>query len=153
MQFPRRAVLAALTMLALSASAMAETISGGVAALDGLLGRYVVMGADGVSRVDYGRWKATGPDVDRQLFQNSIHQHFRKASINHVLPHLVRTRRKKIRTRPAELVYLCDNRPAGVIVESEAVFHGARKFDRVSRVERWTMRDRNDRDMESLLLG
>ena len=63
MQFPRRVVLAAVAVLALSASAMAETIGGGVAAFDGLLGRYVVLGGDGVSRVDYGRWKATGPDV------------------------------------------------------------------------------------------
>ena len=63
MLFPRRVVLAALAVLALSPPARTETISGGVAAFDGLLGRYVVMGGDGVSRVDYGRWKATGPDV------------------------------------------------------------------------------------------
>ena len=63
MQLQRRVILAALAVLTLSASAMAETISGGVAAFDGLLGRYVVLGGDGVSRVDYGRWKATGPDV------------------------------------------------------------------------------------------
>ena len=63
MQLQRRVILAALAVLTLSASAMGETISGGVAAFDGLLGRYVVLGGDGVSRVDYARWKGTGPDV------------------------------------------------------------------------------------------
>jgi hypothetical protein len=47
----------------MSASAVAETVGGGVAAFDSLLARYVVLGSDGVNRVDYARWKSSGPDV------------------------------------------------------------------------------------------
>ncbi len=37
------------------------------AAFDGLLQRYVSAGADGVNRVDYGRWRATVADRRRLM--------------------------------------------------------------------------------------
>jgi hypothetical protein len=63
MHFLRRGVVVGLAALTMSTSALAETIGGDIATFDGLLAHYVVMGGDGVTRVDYGRWKAASPDV------------------------------------------------------------------------------------------
>ena len=66
MMMLKQGVLAVAMTFAMATSgwakpAMADT---SLAAFDGLLGSYVTKGADGVTRVDYARWKSAGPDVE-----------------------------------------------------------------------------------------
>ncbi len=58
----KRAFLVVAVVLATGTAALSETVGQSSAAFDSLLGRYVVKGADGVTRVDYARWKGTGDD-------------------------------------------------------------------------------------------
>lgn len=51
-------VLVFATVIGVSGRAVAQSTD-----FDGLLARYVSIGSDGVNRVDYRRWKNTGPDV------------------------------------------------------------------------------------------
>ncbi len=53
-------VVAAASLLGISANAAGLAAEAGI--YDSLLQRYVVAGADGVNRVDYGRWRATTAD-------------------------------------------------------------------------------------------
>lgn len=54
-----RAVLLVATMFI---GAVRPALAADEAVFDGLLQRYVLAGADGVNRVDYGRWRATAAD-------------------------------------------------------------------------------------------
>ncbi|MEQ1698041.1 MAG: DUF547 domain-containing protein [Hyphomicrobiaceae bacterium] len=51
-----------LVVVAFAAGVAGPVKAGDEASFDGLLRRYVVAGADGVNRVDYGRWRATAAD-------------------------------------------------------------------------------------------
>ena len=58
----RRGIWLALMIVALAALAPAQAAAG-TAAFDALLGRYVTLSADGISRVDYGRWQKSKADM------------------------------------------------------------------------------------------
>lgn len=57
-----RAWLAFVIAFGVSWAAAGGAFAAGEAAFDGLLQRYVSAGADGVNRVDYGRWRAAAGD-------------------------------------------------------------------------------------------